>query len=175
MAQTPTMESNLSEVLKQVAREKDIDFERWITALEDAMASAAKKQHRIKEPVRARLDVETGQFDAFIVRMALIPALMYLLGEKAWWIPGWLDRLIPDVDVDLVALLGDGQRCGHARNAAAHHQQCFGYRIQFEGLFRIPDPIRIRVENRYVRRSRSGRHDGMLENQPGWFSVRSGK
>ncbi len=39
-------------------------------------------------------------FDAFVVRMVLIPALMYLLGEKAWWLPRWLDRLLPDVDVE---------------------------------------------------------------------------
>ncbi|HEX9942554.1 MAG TPA: transcription termination factor NusA [Thermoanaerobaculia bacterium] len=66
-AQTAT-EINLNEILRQVAREKDIDLERWISALEDAMASAAKKQHRIKEPVRAHLDRETGKFDAFIVK-----------------------------------------------------------------------------------------------------------
>ncbi|HEX3554836.1 MAG TPA: transcription termination factor NusA [Thermoanaerobaculia bacterium] len=64
----PTAEINLNEILRQVAREKDIDLERWISALEDAMASAAKKQHRIKEPVRAHLDRETGRFDAFIVK-----------------------------------------------------------------------------------------------------------
>ncbi|HEY0513902.1 MAG TPA: transcription termination factor NusA [Thermoanaerobaculia bacterium] len=58
----------MNEILRQVAREKDIDLERWIAALEDAMASAAKKQHRIKEPVRARLDRETGKFEAFIVK-----------------------------------------------------------------------------------------------------------
>ena len=39
-------------------------------------------------------------FDAFIVRMALIPAMLFLLGEKAWWIPAWLDRILPDVDVE---------------------------------------------------------------------------
>ena len=43
-------------------------------------------------------------FDAFLVRMVLIPALMYLLGEKAWWLPKWLDRIIPDVDVEGAAL-----------------------------------------------------------------------
>jgi RND superfamily putative drug exporter len=32
--------------------------------------------------------------------MTLIPALMYLLGEKAWWLPAWLDRLLPNVDVE---------------------------------------------------------------------------
>jgi N utilization substance protein A len=68
MAQAPTAELNLSEVLKQVAREKDIDYERWISALEDAMASAAKKQHRIKAPVRSTFDPETGKFEAFIVK-----------------------------------------------------------------------------------------------------------
>ena len=39
-------------------------------------------------------------FDAFVVRMALIPALMYLLGEKAWWLPRWMDRAMPKVDVE---------------------------------------------------------------------------
>lgn len=39
-------------------------------------------------------------FDAFVVRMVLIPALMYLMGERAWWLPGWLDRIIPNVDVE---------------------------------------------------------------------------
>ncbi|HEX4966259.1 MAG TPA: transcription termination factor NusA [Thermoanaerobaculia bacterium] len=68
MPQAQTAEINLNEILRQVAREKDIDLERWISALEDAMASAAKKQHRIKEPVRAHLDRETGKFDAFIVK-----------------------------------------------------------------------------------------------------------
>jgi len=68
MPQAQTSELNLNEILRQVAREKDIDLERWIAALEDAMASAAKKQHRIKEPVRAHLDRETGRFDAFIVK-----------------------------------------------------------------------------------------------------------
>ncbi|MGB5658579.1 MAG: transcription termination factor NusA [Thermoanaerobaculia bacterium] len=68
MAQAPTAELNLSEVLKQVAREKDIDYERWVSALEDAMASAAKKQHRIKAPVRSTFDPETGKFEAFIVK-----------------------------------------------------------------------------------------------------------
>jgi putative drug exporter of the RND superfamily len=38
--------------------------------------------------------------DAFLVRMTLIPAAMSLLGERAWWIPRWLDRILPDVDVE---------------------------------------------------------------------------
>lgn len=59
---------DLVQVLQQVTREKNIDMERWISALEDAMASAAKKQHRIKEPVRAQLDTTTGKFNAWVVR-----------------------------------------------------------------------------------------------------------
>lgn len=38
--------------------------------------------------------------DAFLVRMTIIPALMTLLGEKAWWFPRWLDRILPNVDVE---------------------------------------------------------------------------
>ncbi len=38
--------------------------------------------------------------DAFVVRMALVPALMYMLGEKAWWLPKWLDKVLPNVDVE---------------------------------------------------------------------------
>ena len=44
-------------------------------------------------------------FDAFVVRMVLIPALLFLLGEKAWWLPRWLDRLLPNVDVEGDSLL----------------------------------------------------------------------
>ncbi|MET1131797.1 MAG: MMPL family transporter [Aeromicrobium sp.] len=39
-------------------------------------------------------------FDAFVVRLVLIPALMYLMGEKAWYLPKWLDRIIPNVDIE---------------------------------------------------------------------------
>ncbi|MEE1755247.1 MMPL family transporter [Streptomyces sp. SP18CS02] len=39
-------------------------------------------------------------FDAFVVRMAIVPALFALLGKSAWWLPRWLDRLLPNVDVE---------------------------------------------------------------------------
>ncbi|MEV6166243.1 MMPL family transporter [Streptomyces sp. NPDC052052] len=38
--------------------------------------------------------------DAFLVRMALVPALLALVGKGAWWLPRWLDRLLPDLDVE---------------------------------------------------------------------------
>jgi RND superfamily putative drug exporter len=38
--------------------------------------------------------------DATIVRMILVPATMELLGARNWWIPAWLDRILPRVDVE---------------------------------------------------------------------------
>lgn len=38
--------------------------------------------------------------DAFIIRLVLLPAVMLLLGKTAWYIPGWLDRLLPTLDVE---------------------------------------------------------------------------
>jgi RND superfamily putative drug exporter len=38
--------------------------------------------------------------DATIVRMVLVPAVMTLFGERAWWLPAWLDRRLPDLDVE---------------------------------------------------------------------------
>ena len=38
--------------------------------------------------------------DASIVRMVLVPSVMTLLGDRAWWLPGWLDRIIPDIQLE---------------------------------------------------------------------------
>jgi RND superfamily putative drug exporter len=38
--------------------------------------------------------------DAFVVRLILVPALMTILGPRNWWLPGWLDRLLPHVSVE---------------------------------------------------------------------------
>ncbi len=38
--------------------------------------------------------------DAFIVRMTLVPAVMTLLADRAWWLPGWLDRVLPNLDIE---------------------------------------------------------------------------
>ncbi|MFD3498119.1 MMPL family transporter [Streptomyces sp. NPDC058676] len=43
-------------------------------------------------------------FDAFVVRMAFVPAVLALLGRKAWWMPRWLDKVLPTVDVEGEAL-----------------------------------------------------------------------
>ena len=39
-------------------------------------------------------------FDATIVRMLLVPATMELLGDRNWWLPRWLDRILPNLDVE---------------------------------------------------------------------------
>jgi RND superfamily putative drug exporter len=46
--------------------------------------------------------------DAFIVRLVLMPAALSLLGEAAWWMPKWLDRILPNIDTE-----------GHALDAGA--------------------------------------------------------
>ncbi|PZE77868.1 MMPL family transporter [Curtobacterium sp. MCBD17_019] len=76
--------------------------------------------------------------DAFIVRLLLIPASMHLLGRAAWWFPKWLDRIVPDVDVEGAKLergmpsRGDDTHAEHGHHAApvvedaapavAHHE-----------------------------------------------------
>lgn len=52
--------------------------------------------------------------DAFLVRMTLIPAVMSLLGRSAWWLPRWLDRLLPTIDLE-----GEAQSKGHTPHAQA--------------------------------------------------------
>jgi putative drug exporter of the RND superfamily len=49
--------------------------------------------------------------DAFVVRMTLVPAVLALLGRSAWWLPRWLDRILPDLDVE-------GARLGSPPSAA---------------------------------------------------------
>jgi RND superfamily putative drug exporter len=39
-------------------------------------------------------------FDAFVVRMAIIPAALALLGGRAWWLPRRLEGILPNVDVE---------------------------------------------------------------------------
>jgi putative drug exporter of the RND superfamily len=53
--------------------------------------------------------------DAFLVRMTLVPAVLALLGRSAWWLPRWLDRLLPDLDVE-------GARLGAPHPVAPAHE-----------------------------------------------------
>jgi RND superfamily putative drug exporter len=53
--------------------------------------------------------------DAFLVRILIMPALMTIAGDWAWWLPRWLDRLIPNVDVE-----GSSLERRHPHVAADH-------------------------------------------------------
>jgi RND superfamily putative drug exporter len=55
--------------------------------------------------------------DVLIVRMIVSPALMALLGDRAWWIPKWLDRVLPDISLE-----------GHHDDRAPRPQE----RLEFE-------------------------------------------
>jgi putative drug exporter of the RND superfamily len=46
--------------------------------------------------------------DATVVRMVLVPAVMQLLGDRNWWIPSWLERLLPTLEVERVATARGG-------------------------------------------------------------------
>jgi uncharacterized membrane protein YdfJ with MMPL/SSD domain len=53
--------------------------------------------------------------DAFIVRMTLVPAVMALLGDRAWSLPGWLDRRLPNLAIEGEKVLHDLKPAGSAR------------------------------------------------------------
>ncbi len=58
--------------------------------------------------------------DAFLVRMTLVPAVMTLLGKAAWWMPKWLGRVLPNVDIE-------GERLREHRDAVSWASgQCSG-------------------------------------------------
>lgn len=44
-------------------------------------------------------------FDAFVVRMAIVPAVMMLMGKAAWYLPKWLDKILPNIDVEGEAVM----------------------------------------------------------------------
>ncbi len=58
------------------------------------------------------LALAVGVFiDAFVVRMIFVPAVLALLGHAAWWLPAWLDRRLPTLDVE-------GKGLQHSRDLA---------------------------------------------------------
>jgi RND superfamily putative drug exporter len=66
--------------------------------------------------------------DAFLVRMTLVPAAMALLGKAAWWMPKWLGRILPNVDIE-------GDRLREHRDAVGWASgQCAGQIITTSGL-----------------------------------------
>ncbi|MET0590665.1 MAG: MMPL family transporter [Naasia sp.] len=66
-------------------------------------------------------------FDAFLVRMTLIPALMAIAGRHAWYLPRWLGRLLPNVDIE-------GESLGEHRAGAEWAEQQGGAAVSAERL-----------------------------------------
>lgn len=66
-----------------------------------AIASSSVSPPRRRRLISLGFGLAHGALlDAFLVRIVLMPGLMHLLGRSAWWLPRWLDRVIPDVDVE---------------------------------------------------------------------------
>jgi hypothetical protein len=66
-------------------------------AADDEDAAAGVESGR--SPVRPRLAFGV-LVDAFIIRMTVVPAVMTLLGKRAWWMPKRLGRVLPEVDIE---------------------------------------------------------------------------
>ena len=58
--------------------------------------------------------------DAFLVRMTLVPAFMALVGDRMWWLPRWLDRLMPNLDIEGESLQA---RTAEAQNERAQERE----------------------------------------------------
>ncbi|GAA3623242.1 MMPL family transporter [Kineosporia mesophila] len=58
--------------------------------------------------------------DAFLVRMLIVPAVMAIVGKSIWWLPTWLDRALPNLDIEGEALLEKlGPPPGHRETVSA--------------------------------------------------------
>ena len=57
--------------------------------------------------------------DAYVVRLVLVPALMWLLAERAWYIPRWLDRLLPNLTIEPPVAAAAVGRAGPEADASA--------------------------------------------------------
>jgi putative drug exporter of the RND superfamily len=83
--------------------------------------------------------------DAFLVRMTLVPATMALLGKAAWWMPKWLGRILPNVDIE-------GERLREHRDAVGWAAgECAGQIITTSGLIagsgsRLVGPLTVGVK-----------------------------
>ena len=66
-------------------------------------------------------------FDAFLVRMTLVPAAMALVGRGAWWLPRWLSRALPNVDIE-------GESLRDHRDATVWADSRDGEAVTAEGL-----------------------------------------
>ncbi|MGJ3508398.1 MMPL family transporter [Enemella sp. A6] len=82
--------------------------------------------------------------DAFVVRMTLVPAVMAMLGEKAWWLPKWLDRRLPSFDVEGESLHHELEMADWPSADDPHLVYAEGLELR-EGEMRLFDPVNVRL------------------------------
>lgn len=123
--------------------------------------------------------------DAFLVRMTLVPAVLALLGAKAWWMPRWLDRLLPKLDVEgeavereiglrdwptepAIAIAADDLRAGTASDAEdpafadVHLRIGYGGTLLVTGETRVTRPLLLALAGRLSAVEGRLRVDGLL-------------
>lgn len=83
--------------------------------------------------------------DAFLVRMTLVPAVLALLGEKAWWLPGWLDRLLPSFDVEGEALSRQVALADWPTPASSDGQRPEVLHVEGFGVSELVEPVDARL------------------------------
>ena len=74
--------------------------------------------------------------DAFLVRMTLVPAVMAILGRAAWWMPKWLARILPNVDIE-------GENLREHREAVQWTEEQPGDAITADGLIAGAPGVRV--------------------------------
>ncbi len=111
--------------------------------------------------------------DAFVVRMTLVPAVLALLGDRAWWLPSWLDRRLPALDVEGAGL---EHHLDHEAWTAQHGPavvRAEGVRIDdeqgltvvppFDAVVRPGELLVIRTQDRVARRALMAALAGRLD------------
>ncbi|MNO03772.1 Membrane protein YdfJ [compost metagenome] len=56
-------------------------------------------------------------FDAFVVRLAIVPAVMTLMGKSAWYFPKWLDKILPNFDIEGETIMKEYSKKGEETEA----------------------------------------------------------
>ena len=128
------------------------------------------------------LGLGVGVFvDAFLVRMTLVPAALALLGDRAWWLPSWLDRRLPALDVEGSGLERHLEHEAWTREHGPAVVRAEGVRLPAEGggvlscevdLVAPPGTMRfVRGADRVARRALLTALAGRLEIQAGRLVV----
>lgn len=105
-------------------------------------------------------------FDAFVVRLTIVPAVLGLLGQRAWWLPRWLDRLLPYLDIEGAAL---GTPPSPHGGAGWYRRGCARKRAgRRAALARRPlGPVVPGLSRMPARCDTTGRHPAAVTGEPG--------